>query len=861
MKHARSSALALALCLFSAAAWASVAPTSEAAQREQTRKELNAFFNGLSESTPGALGTIRKSPETMKAVRNRIAGMSDGEVAEFHQLMTEVPDWKSAPQTLAKLLPPETLKKLQADGADFTARVPQAEKMRDDVRTLVTALKLLPETKLQEIGVDRKKLDDIDQSLQQLTPLQIAVLQKQLTQAGGWETQGAAALNAMPPELQKGAAALAKHGPITALDVVELEKYRARLIDVLNRVTALPEESRKSLNVDTLRAQAAQLPSARPDVLYMLREQVTPEMLAQLSEKLAILERAANLTPAERDQLEHFRADLVDAYSRIAPDQAKKIQESLGSLGPEHLMLLQQKFAGFDQWQVIMPAYYQALQSPGFADHIAALQGPSPDPSRIADLETFRQDALHYIDASAGSVESTVAANARRVIENASLPKLEFIRATAQAMPPSASATAKLQMVSNIDLNFDCVVHTPDPLPNIDLNFICNPIKDAINGVVNSLQSAINTVQSTLTNTINTIRDGLQSAINSITDTINTIVSNIISTVNTIWSFVQTIPTLAWNAIKSALNLLLDLDLGHGITIRGLISDGLATTVPKLQAALNLAGNWWTALGSVELPLIPCPDAGIHTPFGTVGDGAAVTKYNRYKFFIDKIIGLIPDTETSLEIKIPAQVLYAAFDYLGVCLQDAANDANDQLLTNRHTEITTNQTLLGQQLALSFTNLSNLSNSNNAGLSTQITSTSNTLQALIMSTSNTVQSLLNTSTNNLTTLINNKSLDLTNLINHRSDDQRDLDLRMQIELNLQAGEGKALAAFQLPKANGGYLELARDLVNNAINATLATGQSVGQAQKWFAQAQTDFSAGKFKNSYSDLQKAYNELTK
>ncbi len=131
MRVARFLFLVGVLFLIAAAGWASVAPPTEAAQRDQTRKDLTSFFAGLNDNAPGALGSIKKSPETMAAVNARIDGLSDAELGEFRQLMTEVPDWKNAPQILANLLPAETLKKLEAEGADFTARVPKASRSSD----------------------------------------------------------------------------------------------------------------------------------------------------------------------------------------------------------------------------------------------------------------------------------------------------------------------------------------------------------------------------------------------------------------------------------------------------------------------------------------------------------------------------------------------------------------------------------------------------------------------------------------------------------------------------------------------------------------------------------------------------------
>jgi len=272
--------------------------------------------------------------------------------------------------------------------------------------------------------------------------------------------------------------------------------------------------------------------------------------------------------------------------------------------------------------------------------------------------------------------------------------------------------------------------------------------------------------------------------------------------------------------------------------LRTLIAGGLKQVVPALQNALSLGEGFWNSLNDT-LPLIPCPPDGFSTPFGTVGTGDAVTKYNRYAFFLDKIFGLIPSDVFSLEVKIPAQVLYAAWQYLGVCLTDAAAARDSAQTDKRWADLTTSITNLGNQ------------------------SGNNTL-TLIAAISGSFASLTTLTTNDdaaLTTLINNKSTDLKTNDNQKFEDARQLNLRLAIELNLQTDEAHALAMFQLPQADGGYLEVVQKVVNDDINGVLASGQTAGNAQRFFADALTAISQGKFKLAFKNFQHAYSELTK
>jgi hypothetical protein len=88
-----------------------------------------------------------------------------------------------------------------------------------------------------------------------------------------------------------------------------------------------------------------------------------------------------------------------------------------------------------------------------------------------------------------------------------------------------------------------------------------------------------------------------------------------------------------------------------------------------------------------------------------------------------------------------------------------------------------------------------------------------------------------------------------------------LNMRAQIEADLLRNGTAAMALFALPTSVGGYLETARDIVSSTITRTLASGQSVGQAQAFFAAGQAAYAAHQWKLAYTQYQKAYFEATK
>ena len=808
------------------------ANTAPAANREEVRKKLEAFFAHIDDKSPDALKNISKSPETLQAIDKRIAGMSDAEVDEFQKMMREVPDWQKAPQAIATMLPPDAMKTIQKASADFTKRAPQAEKMRSDISTLATVLKMLPDAKLQELGLTREQLASLDGALTQISPLQAGIFEQQLSKDAGWQAKSDAAMSALPPALQKGAEALAKHGPLTALDKVELEKFRSSMQDLLARVNALPEDTKKQLKLAELGPHIAAFRTATPEVLFMIREQTTPEALQQLSDSVALMERVSKLTDDEKKSLESFRGDLA---SLSKSDSSGNLAKKVDSLSEADLLMARDKITDFDTWKERSAAYMATINDPAFAQRMQAAQKPSPDPAVVASLEQFRAQELQAIAQMAPS-NPQAAEMAAKNVTSAPLAKLEFLRSiTANPI----SAQAHLHIAANFQAS-DC------DFTILDFSSICQAIIDTINAISSGAANAVKTAMTAIT-------DALQAGLNAVTNTVNSIVDGLVSTVNgivstanSIWNFVQTIPSLAWNAIKTAFQAILNTPLPgtNGLTLNALISGHLDQVVPALQSALNLGSDFWNSLNGT-LPQIPCPPAGFSTPFGSVGSDDAAAKYNHYAFFLDKIFGLIPSDVFSLEVKVPAQVLYAAWQYLGVCLNEAAQTADAAAAAQLNTDRYNNLILAGGN------NTSAMINAINGNFS----SLSMTLNNDFSSLSN----LTSTDDANLTTLINNKFNDMTNLLKQRTDDAKALALRLAIEQDLQTDPPQGLLMFQVPQANGGYLELVRDTVNSDITNFLATGQSAGHAQQFFSDGLSQMSNGKFKDAYKSFQKAYQEL--
>jgi hypothetical protein len=458
----RSLRLIPVLVLFALNAVANVVPAKPGAPAsgEEVRKQLAAFFAG------GGVGDLKKSPGTLQQVQKRIAAMSADELAEFQKFIAETPDWRNMPKTMAAAIPTDVMKSLQRAGADFTARVPDAERMRGDIRTLTTVLRVLPDAKLKELGIDRQMLDSLDGTFAGLSPLQAAMLQKQMLEISSWNATSASAMAALPAAMRQGASALAKHGPLTDEDRKELEQFRTDLVELLGKVHKLPASMVPSVFPERLQQQIDTIATVKPDVLFMIRHQIPAEKLATLREKVALLDRAAHLTGSERAALETFRADVADTFTRLQPEGTPDgvARDKIAQLGSEHLLILQDKLAAVPEWKETLPLYYRAISAPDFPARIAALRGPAPDAARLSELQAFRVQALQYIQAAASEegVDAALVQRASKAVADADPVRLELIRSFAVQMDGMAPRV-RLSVISQV--NFNCASKTPSKAP------------------------------------------------------------------------------------------------------------------------------------------------------------------------------------------------------------------------------------------------------------------------------------------------------------------------------------------------------------------------------------------------------------
>lgn len=125
--------------------------------------------------------------------------------------------------------------------------------------------------------------------------------------------------------------------------------------------------------------------------------------------------------------------------------------------------------------------------------------------------------------------------------------------------------------------------------------------------------------------------------------------------------------------------------------------------------------------------------------------------------------------------------------------------------------------------------------------------------------------IINNDNQNKTQIINNDNQNKTEIIindNNNKNELRDLILRSQIEADLSQPDGSSpIALYELPTAQGGYLDLVQTIVTQTISRIKAAGGATGNALTFLNTANAFKAAGKFKAAYDNYRKAYRAASK
>jgi hypothetical protein len=147
------------------------------------------------------------------------------------------------------------------------------------------------------------------------------------------------------------------------------------------------------------------------------------------------------------------------------------------------------------------------------------------------------------------------------------------------------------------------------------------------------------------------------------------------------------------------------------------------------------------------------------------------------------------------------------------------------------------------------------------GAITTIVNNNNANTAAILNNANANATTIVANDNaNTATIITNDNTNTATIItnaNANKNELRDLILRSQIEADLAMVDGAAVAVlYEVPNAQGGYLDLVMAIVNETLANVQAAGAGVGNAPAIFSDANALKAAGDFKQAYALYRRAY-----
>ena len=135
--------------------------------------------------TVPAMANVVPAPAVEQAARDRIASISDEELAKFREAMSSDPAKGSA--MLAGMLPPEMRSQLARISDGFLEKADEAIEEREAISTLVTLTRILPPEQLARLGIDAAALQKLDATFQKLSPVELTVLHAKTAAEPEWQ--------------------------------------------------------------------------------------------------------------------------------------------------------------------------------------------------------------------------------------------------------------------------------------------------------------------------------------------------------------------------------------------------------------------------------------------------------------------------------------------------------------------------------------------------------------------------------------------------------------------------------------------------------------------------------------------------
>lgn len=812
-----AAAIAVSISCIGAAAQTAlaVAPQVPQAEAERFREELAVFFDKAAEFSPTALGAVAKNPEAMQRIRERIGKLAPEELKAMHAVFSQVPAWQVVPEALKSSLPAGALQQMDALSEQVANQAREIEGFRDEVSEMYAALQLLPPGTLDQLGHDPASVALAQRNLQALPRQGLAIVREQMAQHGDWKSVKSELLGSLSPRMRQRAQLLVQKGALGEQDVQELSAFRIELEAFFGSVRQLPPELRQRLNLASIAKLEQRLGTASPEILFVLREEIDSPALRQAMRDVKLLAGASKLALEEVALLQAFRREMISLFAELhqGTQGVAAWEERVHALSDAELLLLRDRIQQIPGWNKTLPVIFKVAATPAIAGQVQALRQGTLAAEERAALEKFREQMTVYYENLGGTagIDATASRRTAEHLRRADLTTILLMQGAYAQVHSTWSSSQMLQLGEAIT-----VIGPPPVGPAIDLN--CTIGLGSI-----SLPLGIGTVSlgsvnvDFICNPIETVINTLESAVDAVEAVIDDVFNAVVSLPDTIKDF-----------------------------FAGLAQSALDNFNPEnLQSTLGLTGDFWNDIPQV--PQIPCPPDGFDIPFfGEVGEEETAAKYSRYLWVFDKVLEIIPDTEVSLTIKIPAQVLYAGVEYLGICLDAAAATRADAETKAFRAGVNNQFNSLDQGVGTVQASLN--------ALASQVNAQGATLSGQIDVQGGELLSQLNLQGAQLASQIDTQGEEL----GEQFDQLGMLTLRLAIEEDLlhEVAGNQQVSLFQMPESLGGHLELVETIVKDTIDMNEAAGENVSTARSNYGSGQTLYQAGDYKQAYYWFRRAY-----
>jgi hypothetical protein len=831
---------------------------------EDFRGELADFFTNVHEISPTAFGSQPIEPGALMEIRKSIGRLTPAELHAMHGVFSTVPNWKMAPEMMSTALTPEQRQELSIIADDLVSQEQALEEFRRELAGFYATVKLVPGESLGALGTDRTSVTQAQELVEQMEPLQLALLRQELDQNPEWTHSSEALRSALPPAARAALETLADAGALDAESIAELEEFREELLSVFSGMLLLPAAEIEFADLEALDLAIEEVRNMTPEMLYVLRASMDrspdlrtiPESLQRnlspdVRRDLEVLASHGPITETDRVALEEFRRELATVQEELAslsPElgSVARRQNVLAELTAQELVMIRGRLEQNPAWK-ILPVYLDASQSPHLRHQQQIIAQAAPDSAELADLDNFRSQLAISFDQMAGNRASIE--RARENLAAVSYNDLLLVQEMyARAGPEGAPAVT------------DAVVWSLEKSKQGPIGGMLEDQKDCgLTNLVGCIHNLFHDLEDVIEGAVDGVLDGVNE-IAGVVDDIGDDIADIISDI-------QALPSTLINAIEDLAGEVLNA-LPDPSDIEEFIVESAAFLGMPVAFDLSI----FAPLATVFDTLAVCPTEGTPIPgFGDVGQSSTSNAYARVIWIIEKLIAVVPSTELAAPVKLAINRSLAPYLYLKVCLEQATNVAKQKALVDGQVSILADidsaKSMLADSIDATESNLAGEITGAKSMLTDSILTSESNLAGNIASSTSALTASIIAAENNLTAAIEAAGDGQIAAIDAHFDNLYDLlgemeafDLRLKIERLLGSEPpGSRIALFQQPDSVGGYLELVRDIVLQSIQTADTLGQDVSNALKDFDKGEDEYGDGQYIMAFEWYRKAYRRV--